>query len=210
MLLDLRPSEEALLASMKQKCRYNLHLAQRKGVEIRQGTAADLDLFYALYAETARRDGFALRPPAYYHDAWGSFLAEGQSHLLLAEVEGQAVAGLLLVTFGPTAWYMYGASSERHRSLMPNNLLQWEAVRRARAAGCTLYDLWGAPENLDESDPMWGVTRFKLGLGGALARGLGAWDYAPWPAAYRLYTAVIPRYMGLLRHRASASQAAGA
>jgi lipid II:glycine glycyltransferase (peptidoglycan interpeptide bridge formation enzyme) len=203
VLLDLRPGEEALLAGMKQKSRYNLHLAQRRGVAIRQGTAGDLDLFYALYAETAQRDGFPIRPPAYYYDAWGSFLALGQGCLLLAEVEGEAVAGLLFLTFGATAWYMYGASSDRHRSLMPNNLLQWEAMRRARAAGCTLYDLWGAPENLEESDPMWGVTRFKLGLGGELARGLGAWDYAPRPAAYRLYTTVIPRYLSLLRRRAA-------
>jgi len=208
VLLDLRPGEEALLAGMKQKCRYNLHLAQRRGVEIRRGTARDLDLFYALYAETAQRDGFPIRPPAYYHDAWGSFLAAGQGCLLLAEVEGEAVAGVLTVTFGPTAWYMYGASSERHRSLMPNNLLQWEAMCCARDAGCTLYDLWGAPENLDESDPMWGVTRFKLGLGGELARGLGAWDYAPWPAAYQLYTTVIPRYLSLLRRRAHADRGA--
>jgi lipid II:glycine glycyltransferase (peptidoglycan interpeptide bridge formation enzyme) len=206
VLLDLRPGEEALLAGMKQKSRYNLRLAQRRGVAIRRGTAADLALFYRLYAETAQRDGFPIRPPDYYHDAWGSFLARGQGCLLLAEVEGEAVAGLLIVTFGPTAWYIYGASSEKHRNLMPNNLLQWEAMRHARAAGCTLYDLWGAPENLVESDPMWGVTRFKLGLGGELARGLGAWDYAPWPAAYRLYTTVIPRYLSLLRRRAEAGE----
>jgi peptidoglycan pentaglycine glycine transferase (the first glycine) len=206
VLLDLRPGEEALLAGMKQKSRYNLRLAQRRGVAVRRGTAGDLHLFYDLYAETAQRDGFPIRPPAYYQDAWSSFLAQGQGCLLLAEVQGEAVAGLLFVTFGSTAWYMYGASSERHRSLMPNNLLQWEAMRRAWAAGCTLYDLWGAPENLVESDPMWGVTRFKLGLGGELARGLGAWDYAPWPAAYRLYTTVIPRYLSLLRRRAGAGE----
>jgi peptidoglycan pentaglycine glycine transferase (the first glycine) len=206
VLLDLRPDEEALLAGMKQKSRYNLRLAQRRGVKVRQGTAGDLDLFYDLYTETARRDGFPIRPPAYYRDAWGSFLARDQGCLLLAEVQGEAVAGLLYVTFGPTAWYLYGASSERHRNLMPNNLLQWEAIRRARVAGCNLYDLWGAPENLDECDPMWGVTRFKLGLGGELARGLGAWDYAPWPGAYRLYTTVIPRYLSLLRRRTRAAR----
>ncbi len=206
VLLDLRRDEEALLAAMKQKSRYNLRLAQRRGVEIRQGMACDLQLFYDLYAETARRDGFPIRPPAYYHDAWGSFLAQGDGCLLLAEVQGEPVAGLLFVIFGLTAWYMYGASSERHRSLMPNNLLQWAAIHRAREMGCTVYDLWGAPENLDGSDPMWGVTRFKLGLGGELARGLGAWDYAPWPAAYRLYTEVVPRYISLLRHRAQADQ----
>jgi peptidoglycan pentaglycine glycine transferase (the first glycine) len=202
VLLDLGRSEEELLAAMKQKTRYNVRLAARRGVTVRPGAIADLDLFYRIYAETAQRDDFLIRPREYYVDFWGSFLEAGLAHLLLAEVEGEAVAGLILFTLGPTAWYMYGASSGRHRKRMPNNLLQWEAVRRAKAAGCTLYDLWGAPvDQLDESDPMWGVVRFKLGLGGHLAHGLGAWDFAGNRAAYRLYASVLPRYLGWLRGR---------
>ncbi len=199
VLLDLRGSEEELLAAMKQKSRYNVRLAWRKGVTIRRGTVNDLSSFYQLYSETAQRDGFLIRPIDYYLDAWGSFLERDMAHLLLAEVEGEATAGLILFSFGPTAWYMYGASSGRHRRLMPNNRLQWEAMRQARATGCTLYDLWGAPDRLDESDPMWGVVRFKLGLGGRLAEGLGAWDYATHGTAYRFYTEIMPRYLGWLR-----------
>jgi peptidoglycan pentaglycine glycine transferase (the first glycine) len=202
VLLDLGPSEEDLLAGMKQKSRYNTRLARRRGVTVRVGTDADLSLFFDLYAETARRDGFPVRPREYYLDAWSSFLEVDQARLLLAEVEGEAVAGLILLLFGPTAWYMYGASSTRHRERMPNNLLQWEAIREAQAAGCDLYDLWGAPDRLEESDPMWGVYRFKLGLGGALARGLGAWDFPARRTVYRLYLDVIPRYVDLLRRRA--------
>jgi peptidoglycan pentaglycine glycine transferase (the first glycine) len=202
VLLDLEHSEEDLLASMKSKSRYNTRLARRRGVTVRLGTGADLPLFFDLYAETAGRDGFPIRPRAYYLDAWASFLELGRARLLLAEVEGEAVAGLILLLFGPTAWYMYGASSTRHRERMPNNLLQWEAIRQAQEAGCSLYDLWGAPDRLDESDPMWGVYRFKLGLGGELARGLGAWDFPARRTAYRLYMDVIPRYVGLLRRRA--------
>jgi lipid II:glycine glycyltransferase (peptidoglycan interpeptide bridge formation enzyme) len=100
---------------------------------------------------------------------------------------------------------MYGASSDRHRKHMPNYLLQWEAIRRAKDVGCTLYDLWGAPDNLDESDPMWGVVRFKLGLGGQLARGLGAWDFPAKRFGYRLYAEIIPRYLDWLRRRRQAS-----
>jgi lipid II:glycine glycyltransferase (peptidoglycan interpeptide bridge formation enzyme) len=199
VLLDLRGSEEELLAAMKQKTRDNVRLAGRKGVTIRRGTVDDLSYFYQLYSETAQRDGFLIRPVDYYLDAWGSFLERDMAHLLLAEVEGEATAGLILFTFGPTAWYMYGASSGHHRRLMPNNLLQWEAMRQARAAGCTLYDLWGAPDRLDQSDPMWGVVRFKLGLGGRLAEGLGAWDYATHGTAYRFYTEIMPRYLSWLR-----------
>jgi peptidoglycan pentaglycine glycine transferase (the first glycine) len=201
LLLNLGRSEEELLAAMKQKARYNIRLAERRGVAIREGSAVDLEVFYRLYAETAQRDRFLIRPPEYYRDAWGSFLAACRAHLLLAEVEGEAVAGLILFTFGATAWYFYGASSDRHREAMPNHLLQWEAIRRARAAGCTLYDLWGAPEDLDESDPMWGVVRFKQGLGGELARGLGAWDSPANRPAYRLYTTILPRYLDWLRRR---------
>ncbi len=201
LLLDLTRTEDELLAAMKQKTRYNVRLATRRGVMVRPGTTADLGAFYQLYAETAQRDGFVIRPAEYYQDVWGTFLDEGLAHLLLAEFAGETLAGLILFTFGPTAWYMYGASSDRHRQQMPNYLLQWEAICRARAAGCTLYDLWGAPDTLDEADPMWGVVRFKLGLGGELARGLGAWDYAASQTGYRLYTEIIPRYLNWLRAR---------
>jgi peptidoglycan pentaglycine glycine transferase (the first glycine) len=212
VLVDLACSEVELLAAMKQKTRYNVRLAKRRGVTIRKVTAnaepdertAALDLFYQLYAETSERDGFLIRQAEYYHDAWGSFLGEGLASLLLAEVEGEAVAGLILFTFGTTAWYMYGASSSRHRKQMPNQLLQWEAMRCARASGCTLYDLWGAPDNPVEQDPMWGVVRFKLGLGGQLARGMGAWDFPPGRARYLLYSAAMPRILDWMRDRSAA------
>ena len=203
LLLDLERSEDELLAAMKQKTRYNVRLAARRGVIVRSIGASDslserdaaLSLFYQLYAETGRRDGFVIRPPEYYGDAWGTFVEGGFARLFLAEAEGEALAGLMLFGFGPTAWYMYGASSNRQRQRMPNYLLQWEAIRWAREQGCTLYDLWGAPDDLDESDPMWGVVRFKLGLGGQLARGLGAWDFRVSRAGYWFYTSVMPRYL---------------
>jgi lipid II:glycine glycyltransferase (peptidoglycan interpeptide bridge formation enzyme) len=208
VLLDLDQSEGELLAGMKQKTRYNVRLAARRGVKVQviEGHDAErlphaLTVFYQLYAETAQRDGFVIRPEAYYRDAWATFLKEGLAFLLLAEFEGEVVAGLMVWTFGPTAWYMYGASSERHRRQMPNYLLQWEAIRQARVAGSTLYDMWGAPDVLDESDPMWGVVRFKLGLGGQLVRGLGAWDFPVNRGLYSLYTRLMPRYLNWLRAR---------
>ena len=201
VLLDLTPSEEELLATMKQKSRYNVRLAGRRGVVVYPGQAADLETLYAIYAETAQRDGFVIRPPDYYLDVWRSFLDQGLAHLLMASFKGETVAGLILFTFGSTAWYMYGASSNRHRKHMPNYLLQWEAIRQAKDEGCLVYDLWGAPEILDESDPMWGVVRFKLSLGGELARGLGAWDFPSNRIGYRLYTTILPRYLDWLRKR---------
>jgi lipid II:glycine glycyltransferase (peptidoglycan interpeptide bridge formation enzyme) len=199
VLLDLEHTEEELLAGMKQKTRYNVRLAQRRGVTIRRGSVEDLELFYELYQQTAERDRFLIRPADYYTDVWQSFLDRGLAHLLLAGVQSETVAGLLLFTFGSEAWYLYGASSDRHREDMPNQLLQWEACRTAQAAGCRLYDLWGAPDRLEETDPMWGVYQFKLGLGGQLARGLGAWDYPSRTLGYWFYTVVMPRYLNWLR-----------
>lgn len=203
--LDLRPTEAELLAGMKQKTRYNLRLAERKGVRVRPGTAADLDLLFRLYVETAARDGFVIRPEAYYRDAWGSFMQAGLAQPFVAEAaEGgaaQPVAGLVVFRYAQTAWYMYGMSSAAHRDKMPNHLLQWAAIRWARAQGCVTYDFWGAPDELNEQDSMWGVWKFKEGFGGEFVRGLGAWDYAPSPALYRLYTTVLPRVLAVMRRR---------
>ena len=196
MLLDLTRSEDDLLAAMEERARHNIGLAEQSAVAIRPGSSADLGLFYRLYAETAQREGLTIHPPGYYRDAWGRFLDDGLAHMLLAEVDGAVAAGLILFAFGATAWTMYGASTPKARELAPNYLLQWEAIRLAQSLGCTLYDLWGAPERLDESDPMWGAVRFKLGLGGKLARGLGAWDYPANRLGYRLYTAAMSRYRG--------------
>lgn len=199
VLLDLRPSEDEILARMKPKWRYNIRLAQRRGVRVRQGTLDDLPVFYALYQETAVRDGFLIRPYPYYRSVWEHFLRRDMAVLLVAEWEGRPVAGLMLFLFGRIAWYMYGASASGDvRRHMPNHLLQWEAIRLARARGCTLYDMWGAPERLDPSDPLWGVYRFKVGFGGIYQRWIGPWDYPVHPWAYALYIRVLPRTMHTL------------
>ena len=98
-------------------------------------------------------------------------------------------------------------SREAHREKMPNYLLQWEAMQRAKAAGCQFYDLWGAPDVFNESDSMWGVFRFKQGLGGQVVRTLGAWDYTPRPFWYKMYSEVIPRVLDVMRSRGKARQA---
>jgi lipid II:glycine glycyltransferase (peptidoglycan interpeptide bridge formation enzyme) len=84
---------------------------------------------------------------------------------------------------------------------MPNHLLQWEAMRWAKAQGCSFYDMWGAPEKLDETDPMWGVYRFKMGFRGEFATWLGAYDWPVSTPIYWLYTTAMPRVLDLLRWR---------
>jgi len=206
---DLCAGEDALLANMKNKWRYNLRLAEKRGVIVRVGAERDLAAFYSLYEETGRRDGFLIRPIEYYLTTWQRFLAAQRAPdnpaggaLLLAEHpdDPQPLAGLFLMRYGATAWYFYGASSERHRRDMPNYLLQWEAMRWAAAQGCTTYDWWGAPTHQDDPDDrMQGVWRFKQGFGAAFQPHIGAWDYVVSPVGYRLITQSLPYALAAMR-----------
>jgi peptidoglycan pentaglycine glycine transferase (the first glycine) len=200
ILVDLDAEPETLLKRMKQKTRYNIRLAARKGVTVRPGDEGDLPAFYRLMETTAQRDGFGIHSQAYYETAHHLFVPSGQGQLLLAEYEGQMLSGLVVLAFGDTACYMYGASSDQHRNLMPTYLLQWEAMLWARAQGCRRYDLWGIPDE-DEAtleaqftqrhDGLWGVYRFKRGFGGRLVRSAGTWDLVYAPHRYRLYAAAV-------------------
>jgi peptidoglycan pentaglycine glycine transferase (the first glycine) len=211
VLIDLHPTEEEMLARMKQKTRYNIRLAEKKDVTVRVGTADDLSMLYKMYAETSVRDGFVIRDENYYLTVWQTFMSKVEGHKsvygqpstipLIAEVDGEPVAGIFLFMFAGRAYYVYGMSCEVHREKMPTYLLQWEAMKRAKSAGCTVYDLWGAPETFDESDSMWGVYRFKEGLGGRVVRTLGAWDYAPNKFWYKMYSEIIPRILDIMRSR---------
>ena len=209
MLLDLTRSEDELLTAMRPKTRYNVRLAQRKGVTIRAGDIADLELLYAMYEETGQRDGFITRPLDYYRDAWGSFIQARLAYPLIAEVGQEAVAGLILFRFADRAWYMYGMSRNMQRDKMPNHLLQWEAIRWAKAQGCTVYDLWGAPDELNESDSLWGVYKFKEGLGAEFAPHVGAHDFVVSHPGYWLYTQAMPRVLSVMRRRHRATAISG-
>jgi lipid II:glycine glycyltransferase (peptidoglycan interpeptide bridge formation enzyme) len=206
MILDLRQDEKTLLAAMKSKWRYNIRLAGRKGVTVSSGTDNDLPLLYDMYRETALRDRFVIRPVEYYRDAWSSFIQPGLAQPLIAHVDGDAVAMVILFRFGDRAWYMYGASRDLHRDKMPNHLLQWQAMRWAKSVGCILYDLWGAPDELVESDSMWGVYRFKQGFGASLVRYIGAYDYPRSRRWYWIYMVVMPRLLALMRRRYKLAQ----
>jgi peptidoglycan pentaglycine glycine transferase (the first glycine) len=209
VLLDLTKELDELLAAMKQKTRYNIRLAQKKGVTVRAGSQADLDLLFEMYRETSSRDGFVIRQRGYYLDVWETFMQAGMVEPLIAEVMGEAVAGLLLFRFSRRAWYLYGMSRDLHREKMANYLLQWEAIQRAKASGCLTYDLWGAPDEFTNDDPLWGVYRFKEGLGGTVVRHIGAWDLPVRHLVYSLYTIVLPRYLAFMRRRGMEQAKAG-
>lgn len=206
VLVDLNQTEEELLAHMKQKTRYNIRLAEKKGVGLRVGKKEDLHMLYKMYAETSVRDGFVIRDEEYYKTVWNIFMnsSEPTCEPLIAEVDGEPVAAIFVFYFSRRAYYVYGMSRNAHREKMPTYLLQSEAMKRAKAKGCTVYDLWGAPDVFDENDSMWGVYRFKEGLGGSVVRTLGAWDFAPSPLWYKMYSEVIPRVLDVMRSRGKA------
>ncbi len=214
ILVDVRQPEVELRARMKQKTRYNVRIAERKGVVVRVGTQADLSLLYKMYAETSARDGFVIRDEGYYRTVWGTFMkprAASQDQRtddfqplaepLIAEVQGEPVAAMLVFYFARRAYYLYGMSRDAHREKMPNYLLQWEAMKRAKMRGCSAYDLWGAPDEFNTADSMWGVFQFKEGLGGQVVRTLGAWDFPASPVWYKTYTRLVPRLLDLMRAR---------
>ncbi len=199
VMLDLNQEPETLLANMKQKTRYNVRLASRKGVSIRLGSEEDFPVLYHLYAETSARDGFVIRDPTYYLDLWQRFLQAGMLTPLVAVCDGELIAGLMLFHFAGRAYYMHGMSSDAQREKMPNYLLQWEAIQTARRLGCKTYDLWGAPDEFSEKDGLWGVYRFKEGLGSVVARHVGAWDLPLRPLHYNLYTQILPKILAWMR-----------
>lgn len=197
--IDLSKDENQILAEMKQKTRYNIRLAVKKGVTIRSAKLYELPTIYKIYAQTAVRDGFTIRSEQYYLAVWQKFLNKGLCDVLLAEVDGEITAGLVLFYFGERAYYVYGMSTNTHRNTMSTYLIQWEAIRRAKNTGKRIYDLWGAPEELIEDDPLWGVYRFKRGLGGDFISTIGAWDYVANPILMKLYAIVIPWVLNILR-----------
>lgn len=195
IVIDISLPEADILAAMKQKTRYNIRLAEKRGVTVRQGGSADVAVFYELSLATAARDGFPVHSLAYYQSVFELFGPE-RCALLLAEYEGQPLAAVMVFCHGESAYYFYGASANQHRELMPAYLVQWAAMRWARSRGCRRYDLWGVPDadaaTLEAKfqhrhDGLWGVYRFKRGFGGHLVRSIGAYDYVYNRPLYQLY-----------------------
>lgn len=178
IIIDLRPEEDEILARMKSKWRYNVRLSGRRGVVVRHGGRDELGTFYALMRVTGERDEFGIHSLAYYTRAYDLFERQGRVALLMAYYENEPLAGLMAYAYNGQAWYMYGASSNQHRSLMPNHQLQWRAMQWAREQGCYQYDLWGIADIDPEAATadLGGVQRFKEGFGGQVVRYVGAYD----------------------------------
>lgn len=183
---------DGLLASLSHKTRYNIRLAERKGVRVtpREDYEA-CRIFYRLLGSAARAKGFPVRGFRFHEAIWRHCVRAGLGEYLFAEHDDRLLAAIQVLRFGPTAWYMYGASSEVDRHLMPTYLLQWEGIRRAWSAGCRCYDMRGAPSAAPKpEDPEHGVYDFKRKFNAELVPFLGEYDLVVRPRLYAVWRLV--------------------
>jgi peptidoglycan pentaglycine glycine transferase (the first glycine) len=227
MKLDISGTEAEVQARFHNKWRYNTRLAARKGIQVReiQSRAA----FHELYRITAERDGFTGRPLKYFQGLWDALVAHGLASFFLTEHHSEdgvkVLSGAICFVLGTQCWYVYGASSNEGRNLMPNHAMQWEMMRWARARGCTLYDFRGVhdipnlaekgadfnvadlsmDELMESSD---GLVRFKAGFGASLTEYVGEFDLPLSRVGYWAWTSARPKIVEVLKSRGkSASKA---
>lgn len=198
VVLDLSQGEEELLSGMKPKWRYNIRLAEKKGVVVSSVQASagkaswgqSLEVFYRLYEETSARDKIALHPASYYRKLFelaenpGGDSPPPELRVWTARHEGADLASIITIFWRGEATYLYGASSNEKRNLMPTYALQWEAIKAAKIAACQSYDFYGIPPTEDPDHPMAGLYRFKTGFGGSILHRAGSWDLALRPVLY--------------------------
>lgn len=179
-------TEDQIFAEFHQKTRYNIRLATKKGVVIKEGTKEDLKDFHNIMVETGERDNFIIRSLEYFEKMYDE-MAPKHMKLLMAYHEEQPIAGIIPIMYGNKVWYLYGASSNKHRNLMPNYLLQWTMIQEAIKMGVDMYDFRGVSGVVDESHPQYGLYRFKKGFNAEFTEFIGE-IYIPYkPLIYKLY-----------------------
>ncbi|NCN05144.1 MAG: peptidoglycan bridge formation glycyltransferase FemA/FemB family protein [Spirochaetales bacterium] len=201
VILNLRPELHEILTQCKSKHRYNIRLAQKKGIEVRevhlnrdlepdqQSWEKEFGQWYGLYKETATRDKIAIHSYDYYYQGFLQFPLDDQRQIVLLQAyhEDDYLAGIVVIFWGSRATYVYGASSNQKRNLMPAYALQWRAIELAKATGCTEYDLFGIPPSNSPDHPMHGLYQFKTGFGGTIVHYPGTWDLVLHRAIYWFY-----------------------
>ena len=176
-------TEDEIFKGFHQKTRYNVRLATKKGVTVKEGTKEDLKDFHKIMITTGKRDGFIIRPLEYFEKMYDA-LGPEHMKILMAYYEGKPISGVIPIMYGNKTWYLYGASSNEHRNLMPNYLLQWEMIKLAIKNKSDIYDLRGVPGIADDSN---GLYRFKKGFGAEYTEFIGE-VYIPFkPLTYKLY-----------------------
>lgn len=193
VILNLERPLDDIYKNMHKKTRYNIRLAEKKGVRVVRAPMHDLIRWYELYKETAKRDGITIHPLTYYQKFFTishQHLYNPHAELLLAYHKEELLAGIVLLFTNTHATYVYGASSNRNRNLMPSYILQWQAIRLAKEHGCIAYDFFGIPPTQDPSHPMHGLYQFKTGFHGDIVHYIGLWDAPTGWVRYILYRAL--------------------
>jgi len=165
-------TEDEMLASFESKTRYNIRLASKKGVTVKIATKDELKEFHKIMMETGVRDGFVIRSLEYFEKMYDE-MSPNHLRLYMAYLDEKPIAGTISILYGDKCWYLYGASSNAHRNVMPNYLLQWEMIKWAIHENCNVYDFRGVSGNLDENSPLYGLYRFKKGFNGDFTEFIG-------------------------------------
>ena len=200
-VLDVTASEDELLASFKQKTRYNIKVAEKRGVVVEiDDSETAFERYLSLTEETTKRQGFYAHGREYHKKMWSVLHKADIAHLLVAKFEGQMITTWVLFKFGDTLYYPYGASTREHREVMANNLVMWEAIKLAKKWGCKYLDMWGAlGPDADPKDPWYGFHTFKSGYGARHVEYIGTWDYVAKLGLYKIYRLVENLRWKLLR-----------
>lgn len=180
-------TEDEIFSAFHQKTRYNVRLATKKGVVIKEGTREDLKAFHDIMVETGKRDDFIIRSLEYFQKMYDELVPSGHMKLLMAYHEDKPIAGIIPIIYGKNVWYLYGASSNSHRNLMPNYLLQWTMIKEAINMGANMYDFRGVSGVVDENHPQYGLYRFKKGFNAEFTEFIGEVYIAYKPLRYKLY-----------------------
>jgi lipid II:glycine glycyltransferase (peptidoglycan interpeptide bridge formation enzyme) len=203
-VLDLQPTEQKLMEQMKPKTRYNLHLAEKKGVEIVQDdTDAGLESYLEILKQTTARQGFYAHGPEYFKKMWETLKPTGMMHIFRAVYQGKTLVSWIVFVHNNVLYYPYGASSNEFREVMASNLMMWRVIQYGKQQGCTRFDMWGSlGPDPDPHDAWYGFHKFKEGYGGVLTEFVGSYDLLCMPQYYPIYRFLENLRWKLLRLKA--------
>jgi len=197
--IDVTSDDDEIMSRMNQGTRRKIRKSLKNDINYYEGTRDDLDDFNELIQLTGNRNEFGVHTDAYYEMVYDLFIPE-YGVMLMAKHEDTPLAGIMVFALGDTAWYVYGASSREKRNLYATYGIQWQAIQWAKTYGCTYYDMWGIPDEdeetleaqfRDRSDGLWGVYGFKRGWGGEVVRSIGTWDKVFNPLVYTAYRTAL-------------------
>jgi lipid II:glycine glycyltransferase (peptidoglycan interpeptide bridge formation enzyme) len=190
--LDISPEEDALLAKLQQKTRYNVRLAEKKGVVIvEDNSEVGFEDYWKLTEETTKRQGFYSHTKSYHRKMWQTMTYSGVGHIFKAVYEDKILATWVVFCLNDVLYYPYGASSNLHREVMASNLMMWEVIKFGKKQNCKLFDLWGSlGPDPDTGDPWYGFHRFKQGYGAELVQFVGTYDLVVDEKLYSVYNVV--------------------